>query len=513
MANRAAALVAQANREPGRIAIVHEGREIGFGDLAEQVYHVAGALAAQGIGQGSRVGLMMPAQPEFIVIQYALFVLGAVFAPLNIFYRPAEVGHVVDCCELEYLILADPLVDRRPPDGDGHTASLRAVITAGVLLEAAAAAVPVRSLAPVAAQDTAMLLQTSATTGKSKGVVLSAGALAANYDQTPGWLGVGRDDVIICALPLYNTFGLNQCINAMIHTGARLVILPRFDATRVIATVAQQRGTFMPAVPTMLQKIVDEPSLRPGQLASLRRIMTGGAPVPAALLARVLAVTAADTQVLTGYGLTEAAALVTLTAVRLGADGELEHGNTIGKVLSGMDLAVVDEAGALLPVGATGEFVVRGPNLMAGYHRAPEDTAAALRDGWLHTGDIGYVAPDGYAYIVDRKKDVIIRGGQNIYPAEIEEAIYRVPGVAEVAVVGEPDDMFGEVVVAWVAPAAGAVLDPAALAARCREDLASFKQPSAFHIVAELPKGPTGKILRRALRGADPATGAPKAAA
>ena len=509
MANRAAALIAQAAREPGRTAIAYEGRAISFGELAEQVYAAAGALAAQGIGQGSRVGLMMPAQPEFIVIQYALFTLGAVFAPLNIFYRPAEVAHVVDCCELEYLILADPLLDRRPPSGDGHTPSLHGVIAAGTLLEATTASAPVRHLALVAAQDTVMLLQTSATTGKSKGVVLTAAALAANYDQTPGWLGVGRDDVIVCALPLYNTFGLNQCINAMMHTGARLVILPRFDAARVIETVAQQRGTFMPAVPTMLQKIVDEPSLRPGQLATLRRIMTGGAPVPAALLARVLAVTAADTQVLTGYGLTEAAALVTLTAVRLGADGELEHGNTIGKVLDGMELAVVDDNGVLLPVGSTGEFVVRGPNLMTGYHRAPEDTAAALRDGWLHTGDIGFVAPDGYAYIVDRKKDVIIRGGQNIYPAEIEESIYRVPGVAEVAVVGEPDEMFGEVVVAWVAGIPGGALDPAVLAARCREDLASFKQPSAFHIVAELPKGPTGKILRRALRGANPATGKP----
>ncbi|MES2493388.1 MAG: AMP-binding protein [Pseudomonadota bacterium] len=509
MANRAQALVAHAAREPGRTAVVYEGREITFGELADRVYAAAGALAARGVEQGSRVGLMMPAQPEFIVLQYALFTLGAVFAPLNILYRPAEVAHVVDCCELDYLILADHLADRRPPEGIGNTPSLSAVLPAGELLDVASGAAPVRTLASVAPQDTAMLLQTSATTGKSKGVVLTAANLAANYDRTPGWLGIGREDVIICALPLYNTFGLNQCINAMMFTGARLVILPKFDAARVIETVAQQGGTFMPAVPTMLQKIVDEPSLRAGQLASLRRIMTGGAPVPAALLGRVLAVTAADAKVLTGYGLTEASALVTLTEVNLGADGQLANGNTIGKVLDGMELAVVDQNGATLPAGASGEFIVRGPNLMAGYHRAPEDTAAALRGGWLHTGDIGYIAEDGYAYIVDRKKDVIIRGGQNIYPAEIEEAIYRVPGVAEVAVVGEPDDMLGEVAVAWVAPAQGVVLDPADLSARCREDLATFKQPAAFHIVAELPKGPTGKILRRALRGADPATGRP----
>lgn len=501
MANRAAALVAQANREPGRIAIVHEGREIGFGDLAEQVYHVAGALAAQGIGQGSRVGLMMPAQPEFIVIQYALFVLGAVFAPLNIFYRPAEVGHVVDCCELEYLILADPLVDRRPPDGDGHTASLRAVITAGVLLEAAAAAVPVRSLAPVAAQDTAMLLQTSATTGKSKGVVLSAGALAANYDQTPGWLGVGRDDVIICALPLYNTFGLNQCINAMALTGLTLVLHPRFDAGACIADIARYGCTYMPGVPTMLQKLVDHPGLRSGQLSSLKRIMTGGAPVPAPLLARLLQATDGNAQVLTGYGLTEASALVTLAQVELGEDGEVLRGRTIGRVLDGIELEVHDENGNQLAAGEVGEFVIRGPNVMAGYYNAPEANAEVFGGDWLRSGDLGTIDADGFAFIVDRKKDVIIRGGQNIYPADIEEALYQLADVTEAAVIGAPDAMFGEVPVAFVAIAQDASLTHDEILSHCQLHLAKFKLPSRIIILPELPKGPTGKILRRALRG------------
>ncbi len=506
MANRAAALFARAASEPDRIAIVGDSQTLSYGALAEAVTQAAGALAARGVGPGAHVGLMMPSRPEFIVLQQAVFALGAVFAPLNIFYRPGEVAHAVRVCEIDTLILADELADRRPGEEDGETPSLRALLSVETLMAEAASAIPLRTLAPVAPADPVMLLQTSATTGKSKGVVLTAANLAANYDSTPGWLGLSGADTILCALPLYNTFGLNQCINAMLHTGAKLVILPRFDAARVIATAQAERCTFMPAVPTMLQKIIDEPSLAPGSLATIRRIMTGGAPVPAPLLARVLSVIAKDAQVLTGYGLTEASALVTVTPVRLGPDGELENGNTIGKVLTGMELAVADDDGVLQPPGTTGEFVIRGPNIMAGYHRDPEQTAAAIRSGWLHTGDIGYVAADGYAYIVDRKKDLIIRGGQNIYPADIEEALYRVPGVAEAAVVGEADDMLGEVPVAWVAPAPGAVLDADMLAAQCKADLAPYKQPRLFHIVRELPKGPTGKILRRALRGVDPAT-------
>ena len=322
MTNRAAALFARAASDPERIAIISEGHTLTYGALAEAVARAAGALAAHGVGPGTHVGLMMPSRPGFIVLQQAVFALGAVFAPLNIFYRPGEVAHAVRCCEIDTLILADELADRRPGADDGETPSLRAVVTAEAVLAEAETAAPLRALTPVADGDTVMLLQTSATTGKSKGVVLTAANLAANYDSTPGWLGLSGDDTILCALPLYNTFGLNQCINAMLHTGAKLVILPRFDAARVIATAAAERCTFMPAVPTMLQKIIDEPSLAPGSLATIRRIMTGGAPVPAPLLARVLSVIAEDAQVLTGYGLTEASALVTVTPVRLGPDGK-----------------------------------------------------------------------------------------------------------------------------------------------------------------------------------------------
>ena len=509
MTNRSAHLFARAEESADKVALVFERETYTFGDLARRVRIAASALAALGVTRGARVGLMIPASPDFIVMQQALFALGAIVSPINIFYLPNEVTHAINACDLEHVVMSSDLRDRIARGGE-PAPSLRTIILSDGSVEgderflslrkAISGSVPLETLAPVSTDDVVVLLLTSATTGKSKGVMLTAGNLAANYDRTPEWLGIGGDAVILCALPLYNTFGLNQCINAMLVTGAKMVLLPRFDARRCIDAIARHGCTFLPAVPTMLQKIIDDPAAGTGAMRSISRIMTGGAPVPAALLERVLAATGDDMVVLTGYGLTEGTALVTLTQVRLGTDGEIAHGRTIGRVLEGMTLGIMTEAGELVGPGTIGEIVVRGPNVMRGYHEAPDDTALALTGGWLHSGDLGYLDEEGYAFIVDRKKDIIIRGGQNVYPAEIEEVLYQVTGVAEVAVIGMADDMLGEVPVAFVALLPGAIVSASTLAARCGTELARYKLPAAIHFLPELPKGSTGKILRRALR-------------
>lgn len=502
MLNRASALFAREADSADKIAIRFEGDGTSFATLAGQVRQMAGALATLDIGRGVHVGLLLPASPEFIIVEQALFALGAPITPINNLYRPAEIAHAVDCCDLAFIITTEALASAASP---AVTANCRLLLVdtavdggAGASIPAAlAASSPLADLAAIGSADPVFHLLTSATTGKAKGVILTAGNLAANYDRTPAWLGLDASDVILCALPLYNTFGLNQCINAMLVTGATMVLLPRFDAARCIETTAEFGCTFLPAVPTMLQKIFDHPDAKGASLASLRRIMTGGAPVPSALLQRIIAAVP-SVRVLTGYGLTEGTALVTLTEVRLDADGELERGRTIGRVLEGMELAIVDEVGERCPAGTAGEIVVAGPNLMAGYYKAPDDNAAALRGGWLYTGDIGYIDNEGYSYIVDRKKDVIIRGGQNIYPVDIEEVLYQAPGVAEVAVVGREDEMMGEVPIAFVAGTSALAVQT--LLEHCREHLARYKVPADIEILPELPKGPTGKILRRALR-------------
>lgn len=509
MANRASHLFARESDRGSKVALIFERETYTFADLAKRVRHAAGGLAALGIAKGTRVGLMVPSSPDFIVMQQALFALGAVVSPLNIFYRTNEVAHAIASCALEHVVMPVDLRDRIP-NRSASAPSLKSVVLIegaiddddrfASLIAAMAESTPLTDLVAVADEDVAMLLLTSATTGKSKGVMLTAGNLAANYDRTPEWLRLDGSAVILCALPLYNTFGLNQCINAMLVTGATMVLLPRFDAAKCIKAIERYGCTFLPAVPTMLQKIIDDPAAASGALRSINRIMTGGAPVPAALLTRVLNATGADTVVLTGYGLTEATALVTLTPVRLGPDGEVEHGRTIGRVLDGMTLGIMDDAGQLLEPGAVGEIVVRGPNLMRGYLNAPDDSAAALAGGWLHSGDLGYIDAEGYAFIVDRKKDVIIRGGQNIYPADIEEVLYQVAGVSEAAVVGRADDVLGEVPVAFVALLPGANVSAQLLAARCEVELARYKQPAEIHFLPELPKGSTGKILRRELK-------------
>ena len=512
MSNLSDHLFRQARLDPGKVALLYEGRTFTFSQIATEVRRIAGGLASLGIGPGSRVGLMAPSSPDFIYYQQAIFALGAVFTPLNIFYRENEILHAMDSCGLEFLVIDSSLASRLP---DSNDAALRALATIVVLSgdepsdthgfrdtqSMLAGCDPISAPASIADDSVAMMLSTSATTGKSKGVMLTIGNIQANYDRTPGWLGLNRDTVTLCALPLYNTFGLNQCINALMYTGGSLVLMAKFDARACLELIERHRCTFLPAVPTMLQKILDHPEADQFDLRSINRIMTGGAPVPAALLERIHDKIGASTFLFTGYGLTEATALVTLDTIELDPDGKIQRPKSIGRVLDGMELKIFKDDGTEAAIGEVGEICLRGPNLMRGYFERPEDTAIALAGGWLHTGDLGSLDEQHYAYIVDRKKDVIIRGGQNIYPADIEAVLYQVPGVIEAAVVRREDALLGEVPIAFVALRSGASVTAEQLIAQCRAELAYFKIPEQIHFLPELPKGPTGKILRRELKG------------
>jgi long-chain acyl-CoA synthetase len=511
VSNRADSLLRQARLQPDKVALIFEDRSWTYADLLRDVRSRAAGLASAGVRRGQKIGLMLETTPEFILLEYAAFLLGAVVVPMNMHYRGNEIEYLLATCEVEVLVIEGAFTERLPPDLRVRCPALERIFVqgpgAGSEFDDAARLLGDPGEAPAPAvlddDDIALMLFTSATTGKAKGVMLSVGNLAGNYDRSPEWLGLQPDEVTLLALPLYNTFALNQGINALIVVGATMVLLRRFDAVACLQAIATRRCTFFPAVPTMLQKVFNHPDVATYDLMSLRRITTGGAPVPAAILARVHECASPGTVVITGYGLTEATALNAIHEVRLGADGQLERPKSVGRALPGVSIQIQDEAGGEVPYGIVGEICIKGSCVMKGYYKLPEMTAEAIRDGWLHTGDLGVMEPDGHFSIVDRKKDLIIRGGQNIYPADIEEALYSYPAVAEAAVIAAPDDVMGEVPKAFVALKHDAVATPEALLAHCRTLLASYKVPTSLRILDELPKGPTGKILRRGLRAED----------
>ena len=513
--NRADNLVRRAQEHPEHVALVFGEQQITFAQWWSRAADLAGGLARHGIRPGDRIAFFVGTRPEFMFLQYACFAAGAVVMPLNTLYRSEEMEHAVSQCEADAIIAEAALIERFAPGFRSRCPSVRLIVvldkTAAddcFLLPAAALESAAPLAAPVDLPPGALgqMLYTSATTGRAKGVMLTQANLAANYDASPAWLGYTAADTILCALPLFNTFSLNQCINATTVTGGKLVVLPKFDATECMRAIERHLCTVFPCVPTMLQKVLTHPDVDRHNLNALNRIMVGAAPVPTPLLLKARAYFGAELTVITGYGLTEATALVTTLEVRLDASGQQMMEKSIGRAMPGMEVAILGEDGVRLPDGQAGEIAIRGPNVMAGYYKQPAETAAALHGGWLHSGDIGLRNADGYFWIVDRKKDVIIRGGQNIYPADVEEALYSHPAGAEAAVVAAFDELFGEVPCAYVALKPGMEASVEALAACCEAKLAPFKCPKAIEVLAELPKGPTGKILRRSLRGPMPGT-------
>lgn len=511
MKNRAQALYDQARLIPDKTAVIFEGCTWTFAQLCDRTRCYAAGLAQAGVRRNDKVALMLSTRPDFITIEHAVYVLGATLVPLNILYKGHEVVQALQTCEVDCLVIDADFAARLPASFTSQCPSLNNVhvfgmdgfgTMPGTCDAAGLCGIAADAPAPVALNrdDVPMMLYTSATTGKAKGVMITANNLEANYDATPGALRLSADEIILCALPFYNTFGLNQCINALITLGATMVLLPRFNAEACLLAIQKYRCTFFPSVPTMLQKMLYHANAGQYDLSSLKRFCVGAAPVPAPLLTRLREVVGQDALVLNGYGLTEATALATLHEVVMGADGELLRGKSIGRPIPGVEMAIMDSEGRALPPDTVGEICIKGPTVMKGYYKLPDVTAEAIVDGWLHTGDVGTVDEDGYYTIVDRKKDVIIRGGQNIYPADIEEVLYQHPAVAEAAVVAQPDEVLGEVPKAFVSLKPGARASMDELIDHCRKELSYYKVPATVEILQDLPKGPTGKILRRELR-------------
>ncbi|MCB9551680.1 MAG: AMP-binding protein [Myxococcales bacterium] len=504
-----------AARMPEHPALVFEGARFTYGALWARAGEVAARLRAAGVAAGDRVGLLLPNVPAFPVAFYGALRLGAVAVPLN----PALTAEELDFMLAEAGVAVVVTV---PAVADGLDAALRARAALVVLgadgagpadagaAEAGAAeagpadAGPAPAVAAVDGDRPAVIVFSSGTTGRPKGVTLSHHNVVSNVRVNAAEVGMTAADRVALFMPLFHCYGLNVILNSALSVGATVALERRFDPRGTAETIARERVTMFFGVPTtfivLLQHEVGE------ALRSLRYCYCAAAPLPREIEDRWRAATGVIVN--QAYGLSEASPSVAYNAV-----GEYRPGS-IGRPHAGVEVRVVDpERGVEVPVGAVGELWVRGPGVMLGYWGQPAATAAALRDGWLRTGDLGRRDADGYLFITDRLKDMINCGGMKVYPAEVEGVLYRHPAVGEAAVVGVPDETMGEVVHAQVAPRRGATVDVGALRAFVAEHLAGYKRPTLIRVVEALPKGRTGKILRRAVRERERALIAEAAAA
>lgn len=479
---------AQAVAEHPRRPAVFWGEEtIRYRELAERI-NVAGAHLQQhaGIQPGDRVGILLKNCPEFIYVLYAILKSGGVAVPINHFLKAPEIQHIVSDCGLACLVTS--------PDFDETVASVTVpkLVRVGDLC-GASPELP-RWVQPRAA-DLAVIIYTSGTTGKSKGAMLTHGNFAANVASCITALEETPRDRMTLLLPMFHSFMLTVCIFTPLSMGAAIVLIKSVQPFKLaLKEMIRRRATVFVGIPQIFQALAQAPiPFYVHWLLHIRVAVSGAAPLPHETLeafARKFRF-----PLLEGYGLSEASPVVSFNPIR----GVRKEGS-VGLVLPGVEVNIVDDNDQEVSVGQVGEVVVRGPNVMQGYYNQPAETAAALRHGWLHTGDMGRMDEDGYLYIVDRRKEMFLVRGMNVYPREIEEVIYRLPNVREAAVVARPDEKRGEAAVAFVVPVAGQTLTPDAVLQLCRQNLADYKLPREVRIMSELPHTATGKIAKLELK-------------
>jgi len=488
--NLASIVVRSADAHADRAALRLGADAVSYRQLDQDSARVAGLLRDRGLQPGDRVGIMLPNVPEFALAYFGVLRAGGVVVPMNPLLKAREVAYYLGDASAG-LMFGWHAVAHEAQTGAKQAEADAIVVEPGGFGEVLASARPAAEVVERDEADTAVLLYTSGTTGQPKGAELTHANLTSNTEvMLADLIRLTTADVIFGGLPLFHAFGQTCTLNTAVASGACLTLLPRFDAGQALRILAEHRVTVFAGVPTMYSALLHSPDRDRYDYSRLRLCFSGGAAMPVEVLRAFEA--AFGCAVLEGYGLSETSPVATFNH----PDRERKPGS-IGTPIRGVQMRVVDEGGNELPQGESGEIVIRGHNVMKGYWRRPEATAAAITDGWFHTGDIGRVDEDGYFAIVDRKKDLIIRGGYNVYPREIEEVLHEHPAVAEVAVIGVPHPELGEEVAAAVALKPGASATPEELRDHVRRQVAAYKYPRKVWIVDELPKNATGKILKR----------------
>lgn len=490
--------------------VYYEGQAYTNTELAKQARRLGAGLQAQGVKPGDRVIVMLVNSPDVLVAYQAIARIGAVVVPLLPVLKTSEIQHIASNCQPRAIITNLPLVETVVlPALEAANLSKPAIIialgepkavrAAGLVSynELVANSEPLKEVVQCQPDDLAIILYTSGTTGKPKGVMLSHHnhihnlLSAADLDYLMGDT-INPPEPMLATLPLAHAFGLTVG-NLANFSSSPIVLMPRFETQKAFELIEKYQVQRMPAVPAMLVAMLNYPDAERYDTSSLKSVVSGSAPLPESVLFGFQKRFGAT--IYEGYGLTEAT-----TAVSGHRDDMVIKPGSVGKPNGGNEVRIVDIENRALPSGEMGEVVVQGDNVMLGYYQNPEATASAIRDGWLHTGDVGYLDEDGYLYIVSRIKDLIIRNGQNVYPRDAEEVLGQHPAVVEVAVVGVPSIQYGEEVKAFVTLRPGHTVTPEALMDFCRQTLANYKTPAYIEFVEALPRNTVGKINKRVLR-------------
>ncbi|MFF3877861.1 long-chain fatty acid--CoA ligase [Streptomyces sp. NPDC001978] len=466
--------------------------------LDEASARVAAMLSGLGLVAGDRVGVMLPNVLQFPVVYYGILRAGCVVVPMNPLLKSREVAYYLSDAQAKVAFVWHGFAEE---GGRGaEDAGAQAVVVAPTEFEAHLGRhEPTAGVADRDAEDTAVLLYTSGTTGQPKGAQLTHANLLRNAQESARLFTLGPGDVVFGGLPLFHSFGQTCGMNAVLSAGSTLTLLPRFDPTEALRVLERDRVTVMQGVPTMYGALLQHPRRGEYDLSALSMGASGGASLPVEVLRGFEA--AFGCPILEGYGLSETSPVASFNH----SDGARKPGS-IGTPINGVAMRLVDDEFGDVAEGEVGEIAISGHNVMKGYWNRPEATADAIRDGWFRTGDIARRDEDGYYFIVDRKKDLIIRGGYNVYPREIEEVLYTHPAVGEAAVIGTPHPTHGEEVAAVVALKPGATATSEELRDFTKDRVAAYKYPRHVWLVDSLPKGPTGKILKREIVPPAPAT-------
>ncbi|WP_404458738.1 long-chain-fatty-acid--CoA ligase [Oceanobacillus kapialis] len=497
-----------AKENPAKIAYFFEEEETSYLELESAVQRFASSMEALGYQKGDHVALIVGNSPYYVISLYGALRLGLVVIPINPMYTANELSYILHNGDVKAIITMDIMLEKLASiDQDLPSVKHYIVCASGATSSGQDEKLQSKIKAfteligngkadfngpMLSDQDTAIILYTSGTTGKPKGAVLSHQNIYSNAKDVADYLQINGNDRMIAALPMFHVFCLTVALNAPLMNGGTILILPKFSPADVLRVANNQEATVFAGVPTMYNYLLQAVKGEKPKFGNVRLCISGGAAMPVSLLKAF-----EDTfqiRLSEGYGLSEASPVTCFNPI----DRPRKAGS-IGTSIWNVENKVVNMLGEEVETGEVGELIVRGPNVMKGYYKLPEETEVALKDGWLYTGDMARVDEDGYFYIVDRKKDMILVGGYNVYPREVEEVLYTHPSVIEVAVIGEPHPESGESVTCF------AVIDDPEITEQvlrdyCKGHLVAYKIPTRIEFLEELPKNTTGKILRRRLK-------------